>query len=463
MPQRETIRACPIACSPLNEIRADPEEPTGRSMYTMTPDPSTPSALAESARWKGPVTGRQRRSPRRSVSWSLRYLLGTFALSTGLQLPHPGKVRAFAVVVSRAPDPSYAVQQRSILVQRTQSSDFLLEVRVTGDPEDWIAVVPLQSQPTISLQPFDTAALDQIWVLSQPSLVRADEGSTGCDATPSIGSDPNVATDNPAAPMTPPSSSIPSTQTEQDIVDGQDIGNLIAWLSAEGYVLSGDMITALSRYSGAGRYFLLLRKTSTDPDPSLNRVALAWHLDTLVTTYPLPLNALGVRSGLSAQWLVVGPSATVPTSPYTTLQLSDLNQTDAATDYYGTLTQAIDSVEGRAVMVEGVFAGNSYMNGYPLSTGLVSQVVQPEDVITRMHTRLSAERLRTGIGDSPITLQAQAGFNPPSAIQASIGTWGRGAIFNILSMLSLCALALRRRTRRRVRDASVTRRLRSRH
>lgn len=270
--------------------------------------------------------------------------------------------------------PIYQGGERILFARDEGRVTMHIEVVYAGDPTKFGWILPLPEVPTAS--DGSSLPLDEVVGLSSKRIFDglqgatdpvfdvqntfADNGSCEADATSfaigAAGGDGGAVSEPDAAE--PESGSPPVVVLDEAKVgpydaellqaaSGQD---LFEWLSENGYVQDPNALPLLEHYVSTGFVFLGIRLQNDVPSDAIRPLALTF--GETAPCVPLRLTSIAATPDMPILVWVLGPGRAVPKNFIHAVVNDQAIEYPGGSNYVATVTEAVESVTGRAFVTE---------------------------------------------------------------------------------------------------------------
>jgi MYXO-CTERM domain-containing protein len=359
-----------------------------------------------------------------------------------------GRAAAFGGVTTATGDGVVASAQRVVMsITSHGMTEIILELTVPVTSTDYVALIPTPSEPILDPLPSSSAVADvddldweTVPIINARSYAEGGDGTFGCACEPAKNSSgPSISNNeiSEGVSVWPPLSLGSATA-----FSAPDVAALNQWLSANNFVLPAERKDLAERYVGPGRYFIALKLD--DPSVIGTLTTIGWHytLQGDVRELPLGFARLGAAPVVAFTVFLFASSPTIPTAPFATLTLDDLDPNLLSTyQYRPAVEQAVKAAGGHAFVLEGGFNESELRTKLLLKNNLVG-IVDDDAKFVRMSSVVAADDI-----DQDVTLTTPAPW--PIENERVIGPEGPPPASASVGLLGLLALGLGARRRRR--------------
>ncbi len=360
--------------------------------------------------------------------------LATWLLVCLVPLP---RARACGAGLVSAPGTVGDDAQRIFISVHDGETDVITTVGVPDTAADYGALIPVPAQPTLDPQPADTVELGRLFSRTAPQIEIASPGGGGISC--GCGSNSKGGGGGPGVQVGEPVGIGPVTAV---VLDATSADALTAWLADNGFAVPTDGQAIVTAYSGAGRYFIAVRRNDRAATSAATSVGVHFTLPGDHRGLPLGFARLGAAAQVAFTVLVVSDATVGPAAPFETLTIDDLDATLLRGGAYATaVANAVAARGGRAFVVEGAWATEiSYVS--PTST--LKALIPDGMRLTRLSTVLPAASLTGDVAlDAPYD-----GPTPGSRVVAAPAPRGPMLAGGGLGLLALGLVVFRGRARR---------------
>jgi hypothetical protein len=343
-------------------------------------------------------------------------------------------------LVVAVPGGAGADAQRIFFSVRGGTTDVISEIGVPATGSDYGVLLPVPAEPTLASQPVSSAELDALDSATAPRIFlnssSGDGGGIGCGCgglSKNAAGGGSGAVDVKAPVAIGPVTATALTGTTGDAVN--------AWLSQNGFAVPADQQPLVDAYSGAGRWFIAIRRTDALATGVASSVGIHFTLPVADRTLPLRFARMGAAAQVAFTVFVAAPGVAAPSDPFAALTIQDLDAATLRTSGYSlAVSNAVAARGGRAFVVDGAYPVSSLAGR--IGPG-VEGLLAPDAQVTRLTTILAASALTedaaldgtfTGTPPTVRTVRAE-----PAAPARSPGG-GAGT-----ALVAAAALLLRRR------------------
>jgi hypothetical protein len=280
--------------------------------------------------------------------------------------------------------------QRIFISVRGDKTDVITEVAVPATSADWGVLVPVPAQPTLDPEPVAASDIEGLDRLTAPRVSVNDEGGGGCGCPLGAGSSKNGSTQGDSGVQVGPPVTIGPLAAVVLTGDNGDAVN--TWLTDNGFVIPAGQASIVDTYSGAGRYFIALRRNVTAATGGASSVGVHFSLPVATRALPLRFAQLGAAPTVTFTMFIASSGVVAPSEPFTALTLTDLdaNILRSSGGYAGAVREAVRTRAGRAFVLESALTPSEIAAAFlPRIQGLID----PTARLTRLTTVLAASAL----------------------------------------------------------------------
>jgi hypothetical protein len=165
-------------------------------------------------------------------------------------------------------------------------------------------------------------------------------------------------------------------------------GAINAWLTENGFAIAPADRPIVDAYSGAGRYFIALRRNDTATTGGATSVGVHFTLPGDQRVLPLGFARLGAAATVAFTVVVAAPEVVGPSAPYEALTLDDLDAATLRADGYArAVAAAVDLRGGRAFVLEGSWTAATIAANIG---GRIGSLIPADGRVTRLSTIVPA-------------------------------------------------------------------------
>lgn len=319
-------------------------------------------------------------------------------------------------------------------------TDVVVQIGVPSTTDDYGALLPVPSEPTLDPSPISSEELDRLDAATAPRIFESsggDDGGCGCIATGMEGDsksmgggdDGNVRASKPVniGPVTAVvlSGGAPAVGT---------------WLDENGFALAAAHQALIEEYSTyGGGYFIAIRRNEAAVGGPTS-IGVHFTMPGDHRQLPLRFARLGAAETVGFTVFVVAPETVGPSSPFVALTLDDLSAGALRRgDYAGAVEAAVREHDNKAFVVE-----SSTPKSELFLSGTRLESLFRASTITRLSTVVSADALTEDVRfHDPFVHGVPRERYVSSASAVAYRAVGMGSLAAVLA-----AGLLRRRTRR---------------
>jgi hypothetical protein len=318
-----------------------------------------------------------------------------FAVVSCVCLAAPTPVRACGAGLVSAPGTVGADAQRIFISVHDGKTDVITTVGVPDTAADYGVLIPVPAQPTLDPKPADAGELARLYLQTNPEVIFRDTDSggfhCGCGSTGKGGVGSGSVQVGETVGIGP---------VTAVVLDATSADALTAWLADNSFALPTDGQAIVAAYSGAGRYFIAVRRNDHTATNVSSSVGVHFTMPGDQRGLPLGFARLGAAATVAFTVLVVADETVAPAPPFEALTLDDL---DAALlrgrAYAMAVENAVTARGGRAFVIEGSW---STAELYVDSISTLKPLLPEGRRVTRLSTILPTASLTGDVGlDAP--------------------------------------------------------------
>jgi hypothetical protein len=321
-------------------------------------------------------------------------------------------------------------------------TDVIVQIGVPSTIDDYGALLPVPSEPTLDETPVSADELDRLDEGTAPQIITSsggDSGSSGlgcgCGSTvKSMGG--GASRDGSGVRASEPVNIGPVTAV---VLSGGAAG-VTTWLGENGFAIAEEHETLIAEYStyGAGHFIALRRNEAVVGGPT----SIGVHFTMAGDHRELPLRfaRLGAAATVGFTVFVVARETVAPSAPFVALTLDDLSANDLrAGDYARAVQDAVERHDNKAFVIE----SSTPTNDLPL-TGTRLRTLLHAPTVTRLSTVVPATELTE---DVDFHTPFEGDVVRERFVQSAIAEGYRRVSMGSLAALLLAGLLRRRRPR----------------
>ena len=290
--------------------------------------------------------------------------------------------------------------QRIFISVHGGMTDVITEVGVPNTAADYGVLIPLPARPTLDPNPADMSELARLYAQTAPSISHAaasgDEGVAcacgGASKASNAGSGGRAQVGEPVA--IGPVVAVVLDATSGDAVNG--------WLTDNNFAIPADGQSIVAAYSGAGRYFIALRRSDSAATGAGTAVGVHFSVPGDARVLPLGFARLGAAPTVAFTLLLAGDATVGPALPFEAITLDDLDAGLLRQSLYAQAVQsAVAAHNNRAFVIEGSWTSAEFSVA---STSTLKALLPDGQILTRLSTTLPAAALSGDVAfDAPFT------------------------------------------------------------
>ena len=272
-------------------------------------------------------------------------------------------------------------------------TDVVTQIGVPDTTEDYGALLPLPSEPTLDPTPVSARELEALDQATAPRITTTtteeDSGGLGCGCPFAAGSDSEEAAGGgvprgSGAKVSEPVNIGPVTAV---VLSGtSDAVN--AWLAENGFVISAEDQAIVEEYTGY--YFVAIRRNDNAAPGGPTSIGIHFTMPGDHRELPFRFARLGAAPTVAFTVFVSAYELAGPSPPFEAITLGDLDSSILRTgDYARAVRAAVEARGDRAFVLE------SRTTKYELAPfiGSLDRLVYAGQTLTRMSTILPLESL----------------------------------------------------------------------
>jgi hypothetical protein len=258
---------------------------------------------------------------------------------------------------------------------------------VPATTDDYGALLPLPSEPTLDPMPVDAGELERLDAATAPRiLVREDDdGGSGCGClgAGAAGSDKGAATPGPR--VSEPVNIGPVTA----LVLSGEADSVGAWLSENGFTVSAADRATIARY--VGYHFVAIRRNDRAIPGGPTSIGIHFTMQGDHREVPLRFASIGAAASVAVTLFLAVAEPAGPSPPFAALTLADLDAGLLRSNKYRQAVQdAVHARRDHAFVIESRSPRERLrqLDGTPLG-----RLIDANSTITRMSTIVPASAL----------------------------------------------------------------------
>jgi hypothetical protein len=233
-------------------------------------------------------------------------------------------------------------------------TDVVVQIGVPSTTDDYGALLPVPSEPTLDPTPISAEELDSLDASTAPQIhsFDGDDGGgsgLGCGCGSAVKSDRGGGSDGSGVRASQPVNIGPVTA----VVLSGGAAAVTAWLGENGFAIAEENETLIAEYStyGEGHFIALRRNEAVVGGPT----SIGVHFTMAGDHRELPLRfaRLGAAPTVAFTVFVVAAETVGPSAPFVALTLDDLSANDLrAGDYARAVRNAVELHDDKAFVIE---------------------------------------------------------------------------------------------------------------
>ncbi|NUO47920.1 MAG: DUF2330 domain-containing protein [Polyangiaceae bacterium] len=392
-------------------------------------------------------------------------LLGSIAVVTSAAFfavpAAPAQACGGGMVTEADANVAVTAQRVFVSTRAAGTTDIVAQLDVTGS-KSYGVLIPLPSQPTLDTTPIDSKELDALDRATQVHLYSSEESyepeDTGCscggDAAKDGGSFGGGVQNGLGDRGVSASEFVDIGPVSASVLQADTGASLASWLTDNGFSVAADDQSVIDSYVGTGKHFIVVKRADGAP-AGRSSIGLHFTLQGDQRGYPLRMAQVGAARELSLSVYVSSEFGSAPTAPFQTLTLNNL-AIDGVTDgepedqlaknYARAIRAAVTERQGKAFVIEGVYAASDALASSPALFALTDAGHRLSRLTTIVDsTTLDTDVAFTAPAPENVPTDREVGANAP----APQGVKQAFSIFGLLlpALLGLTARRIRREPR----------------
>ena len=305
----------------------------------------------------------------------LRAWLVAGSVAAGFAAPGAAEACGGGGVVSTEPGSVGANAQRIVLAVPAGAAgnpavtDVVVQIGVPSTSDDYGALLPVPSEPTLDPAPISADELDRLDEETAPQISSSsDDGSgsgMGCGCGSTVKSMGGGESREGGVRASKPVNIGPVTA----VVLSGGAAAVGTWLGENGFAIAEEHETLIAEYStyGEGHFIAIRRNEGVMGGPT----SIGVHFTMAGDHRELPLRfaRLGAAETVAFTVFVVAPETVGPSAPFVGLTLDDLSANDLrAGDYARAVQDAVELNDNRAFVIESSTPTTNILSGTRLRT-----------------------------------------------------------------------------------------------